>query len=177
MDEYRKHYLYNKWNFSFPLEHTGEDEVDFVLNTGDKDIIVHIKGGYFKKTANVGTDVSIRVDVEELKVYSTGGVDTDNYLKANIDRNETDEIGLITLIDDVSDPLVIDRTGSINIFRHEGVASKGVVDYNPNLDFSYRLKKNTDYLVRSIILNGANNDSESILYGQIEEYCKEVCNG
>ncbi len=168
---YREQYLKNKWNFSIELEHDGSDVVNFVLGCDCKRLIIRIKGVYFKKTVDAGSEVIMRCDIEELVVEPTGGVNTDDYLKANQDRSETDEIGLITLIDDVGDPLVIDRTGAINIFRSGGLASRRVVSYSTNLDFEYKTLLGGYYLVRSQILDaGANDESSVVIYGVIEEY-------
>ena len=170
---YSKPYAKDELNFSLPLPHIGTDEVIICLSTGNNDIEIDLKGAYFRKTNGTATVVQLQIDVEELVIPCTGGVVDDNLLEANLDRNRSDTLGLTILKDDpeedaeLVDPLIVDRTGAINLARSGGSATKAVVDYKCNLDFSYSLKRNTDYIIVSSVKIGANDSSESILYGII----------
>lgn len=166
---YKKPYAEGEINFSLPLTHVGEQEIEIVFQTGDNDIEVEIKGAYFRKTDGSGTEVQLQIDGEELVVATSGGVADTNFLSANLDRNKPDTFGLVILQTDVGDPLIVDRTGATNVFRAGGLATKGVVSYVPGLDFKYYLKKNTEYLILSTVINGAYNTSESVLYGTIRK--------
>ena len=174
MSIYDKPYAKSEINFSFELVHAGNDQFVYAIVTGEVPVEIQLKGSYFKKTVGIGVDVNMRLDVEELVVPVTGGVDAvegTDFLSANLDREKSDDWESVSLLkDDVGTPLVVDRTGARNIFRNENVASKGVVEYSPNLDFKYRLKPNTSYLIISDILFGDNNGgSNSILYGTMRE--------
>lgn len=162
---YSKPYAEGEINFSLPLTHTGQDEVIVVLKTGDNDLEIELRGAFFRKTDGTGTEVQLQLDAEELIVLTSGGIPDTNILRANLDRNKPDTFGLIILETDVGDPLIVDRTGSTNIFRAGGLATKGVISYIPNVDFRYYLKKNTEYALISSIQVGANDTSESVLYG------------
>ena len=166
---YRKPYAEGEINFSLPLTHTGQDEIEIVLQTGENDIEIELRGAFFRKTDGTGTEVQLQLDGEELVVATSGGILDTNLLRANLDRNKADTFGLTILQTDIGDPLIVDRTGATNIFRAGGLATKGVISYIPNVDFRYFLKRNTEYLIVSSIQVGANSTSESVLYGLVRK--------
>lgn len=157
---YEKPYVEAELNFSVPLIHTGSAIKNIIMNTGDHDIEVEIKGAYFRKTLTTGGDVVMQLDVEELTSIPTDGIVFSNYLKANVDRTRDDDLGVIVLKENMLN--IVDGR---NIFRSGGTATRLVADYNPNLQFKYLLKRNTYYRIKSSIISGDNASSESILYG------------
>lgn len=172
---YEKDYAKSEINFSIPFTHNQllVDELVLDLKTDTRDIEIEIYGAYFRKIDNSPQDVEIEINIEELQTTSSGGVEVTDILKANKDRYKSDVLSF-TLLKDGVPPLVFDRVNSTNIFRSGGLAAKRVVSYSCNLNFKYRLKKNTSYLISSKVVLGNTNTSESLLYGKVRELWKNV---
>lgn len=175
MSTYIKPYARDEFNFEVNILNTNATN-DFVVNVFDYDVELEIWGCEQRKTDGTGTEISIQIDIEQLTIPATGGVDAVinvDYLRAN--RNLQSPITLIESIellkDDIGTPLVIDQTGALNIFRCGGVASKSAVAFSSSGEtlFKYLLKRNTSYLIRSSVLVGVTGTSESFLFGILRD--------
>jgi len=169
-----------EYNFQVPLLHDSVDPVvEVVVRVGNLHCDIHFHSVLFKKTDFTGTEVDAEVEVYELLTKSTGGVPDATTLTANIDREarplgEDEGIGLF--YDDAGTPLVIDDTGALIMLRESGFAIKGVASRPSNLDLKYSLKPNTDYLIRSTVVNGPTDASRNVIIGFLRiasEYVKE----
>lgn len=175
MSTYLKPYAKNEFNFEIELVNAAATN-DFVLNVLDNDVEFEIWGCEHSKTDGTGTEVQVQVDVEQLTVKPTGGVDAVvnvDYLRANrnLQRGDVLITSVELLKDDGIVPFVIDRTNYLNIFRCGGIATKAAVAYASSGDtlFKYSLKRNTSYLIRSTILVGATGTSKSFVFGILRD--------
>lgn len=172
---YDKPYAKNEFNFEINTPVVGET-TDLILNTFDDPVEIEIYGCDFRKTDGTATEVTLQIDIEQLSVAASGGVDAvinEDYLRANrdLDRGDVLIASVELLKDDETTPLVIDRTNYLNIFRCGGVAVKGVPSFNSTgqLFFKYNLKKNTSYLFRTTVIVGATGTSESFVFGVLRD--------
>ena len=175
MSTYLKPYAKNEFNFEIEIINA-EETNDIVLNVFNNDVEFEIWGCEHSKTDGTGTEVQIKVDIEQLTVKPTGGVDAVvnvDYLRANRNLQRGDELisSVELLKDDAVEPFVIDRTNYLNIFRCGGIASKAAVAYGSSgaTLFKYSLKRNTSYLIRSTILVGATGTSKSFVFGLLRD--------
>lgn len=175
MGVYEKPYARNEFNFGVIIPGV-DPTADVVLNVGDYQVELEIKGSSFRKTDGTATAVNMNVGIEQLEITPTGGVDAVinvDYLRANKDLARGDELieSVELLVDDDVTPLVIDRTGFLNIYRSGGVAEKS--SFNTNLQgnglFKYRLKRNTSYLFRLTTISGTATTAECIVFGVLRD--------
>lgn len=172
---YRNPYSLNE--IKFEIELNAENVLNYIsIKTGEKDLDVNLNGVYFAKTDGTGTVIPIRLDLEQMVIPTTGGVNIEkniDYLSANLDltRDKNDLLDFLTILkDDISTPLNVDRSNALNILRSESEVSKGVVSFSPNLDFRYKLKPNTNYLLIVEILRGATTGtSKGVISGTLRE--------
>lgn len=168
---------YSKNEVRFEIELTAENTENFIsILTPSNDYELEIQGVFFAKTDGTGTVIPIRLDIEELEIPTTGGVDLVSgidYQSANLDLTKNNNNLLDFLIlkkDDIGTPLVVDRTNALNILRSESEVTKGVVSFTSNLNFNYRIRENKNYLMIVEILQGATTGtSKGVLFGILRE--------
>lgn len=160
---YTKPYSLAEFNFSLQLDHEDEAVKELVFKPNGDNLEIWIKNALFRKTDSAGGEFTAQIDIEELQIAPTGGTEYENYLSANKDRTQSDEIGKAMVLEGAT----IDRTGAVNIFRSGGVADDEVVSYTGDLDFHYKTNPDKFYLIRSEVLDGPDEFAESIIYGEI----------
>lgn len=160
---YKKPYSKAEFNFSLQIDHNGDTIKEVLFSPNLEQLEIELKNVLFRKTDSAGGDVIIQVDILELEIEPTGGTEYTNYLSANKDRTQNDVEGLFEILENAT----IDETGSRNIFRSGGVADDEIVTYSSQLDFIYKLNPKKWYLVKSEVLDGADDFAESIVYGSL----------
>lgn len=161
---YEHPYASFEGNFQMTATHVGVAVVNNVLRVGDGDVSIKIIGDIFRKTSTSGSDVGMLIEVWELSAPSTGGAVYDNVFSVNKDREKGGEgVGYTTrqLV------TVANLTGANIMMRERGTASKPEIDRSDDINLTYNLKKNTDYLFRSSVVSGVLNDSQSTIFGTI----------
>ena len=172
-----------EYNFQVPNNHDGVipgSVRQAVVRVGDLHCDIHFNSVIFKKTDFTGTEVDTLVEVYELAVPSTGGVEDATTLTANLDREAPpladSKYDINLYYDSVDTPLIVDDTNALIMFRESGFAIKGVASRADNLNIKYSLSPNKHYLIRSTILDGPLDKSQDILVGFlriVSKYLKE----
>lgn len=153
---------------NIPLIHeTGETpdtsvEKVVMIRVGNQSITLTVESVSAKSGANQAQTTEAEICIIELNLPSTGGTifPTDTgVVSANLDRSAgRDLIGLEVLQD-----VAYDETGATRLMLEGVTANNRVRTKVPVTGVSYSLDKNTDYLLRSLIVAGDTGNSTSYI--------------
>ena len=137
-----------------------ESEKVIMIRVEEQQIVLDVEAVSAQSTANQSQTAQVEICLFELDIPVTGGIPLDTatgLVSANLDREAgRDLIGLEVLQD-----VTYDLTGATRLMLEGVEASNRVRNRNIISGVNYSLKRNTDYLIRSTIVNGDTGNTTS----------------